>query len=52
MVHEDTEEVPVPTGTGYGDQSHASDDIWYQAVLRMTQVRFDDFFRLCQPQAN
>ena len=44
MVHEDTEEVPVPTGTGYGDQSHASDDIWYQAVLRMTQVRFDDFF--------
>ena len=37
MVHEDTEEVPVPTGNGYGDQSHASDDIWYQAVLRMTQ---------------
>lgn len=35
MVHEDTEEVPVPTSS---DQSHhGSDDIWYQAVLRMTQ---------------
>ena len=35
MVHEDTEEVLVPTSS---DQSqHGSDDIWYQAVLRMTQ---------------
>ena len=35
MVHEDTEEVPVPNSS---DQSHhGSDDIWYQAVLRMTQ---------------
>merc|ERR1711874_609032 len=35
MVHEDTEDVLVPTS---GDRSHpGSDDIWYQAVLRMTQ---------------
>jgi len=35
MVHEDTEDVPVPSSL---DQSHhGSDDIWYQAVLRMTQ---------------
>jgi len=35
MVHEDTEDVLVPTSS---DRSHhGSDDIWYQAVLRMTQ---------------
>ena len=38
MVHDDSDEVNFPSNGHHSDANHASsDDLWYQAVLRITQ---------------